>query len=400
MIQMTKIRGIVKAAQTAQNNLKFGIQSQNVTFFKEFIQGTVQTIERTCAEAKITPNHLSKRSRDAYLFLKHIDLDNLPVVSGHTTQAKAVSIRVNNIKSQQNAILQKIFYLTSTSTPDATQLQQLRQTLAQTVNTIENICSQDQLTPASLTSSSRQIYSWIKFLTIESNLQLHLTATCRLRQCTEQLLNENGQHSVKAMIEFNNFAGLYKIQKTGNTVNLTVNEGFINAPEEIWLALAKVSIFGKDKNISQLIRKFESSEEYSDVLLELDLVAQVLSENSQGQFYDLDELFNKINHEYFKGILVKPRLTWSQFYTYRKFGHYERARDRVAISLTLDNARIPQHVIEFVLYHELLHKYHGVKWVNGKRMVHSPEFRREEKKFKWYKDASNWLKKLSSGHPL
>ncbi|MGK7893690.1 MAG: hypothetical protein AB4372_08710 [Xenococcus sp. (in: cyanobacteria)] len=39
------------------------------------------------------------------------------------------------------------------------------------------------------------------------------------------------------------------------------------------------------------------------------------------------------------------------------------------------------------MYHELLHKYHAVEWVNGKRMAHIPEFRRSERKFAYYQKA-------------
>nr|WP_242040447.1 hypothetical protein [Anabaena subtropica] len=66
------------------------------------------------------------------------------------------------------------------------------------------------------------------------------------------------------------------------------------------------------------------------------------------------------------------------------------------ISSTLDDAKVPEFVVEFVLYHELLHKYHGTKWVQGRRMVHTQEFRTNESKFKFYNEALEWLKNLTS----
>ncbi len=177
-------------------------------------------------------------------------------------------------------------------------------------------------------------------------------------------------------------------------------------------ALVKSILCGKSQDSTRLIRSFAGSEEYSSVLLMLDLIAEVISENPQGKFYNLDNLFDKLNHEYFAGTLVKPRLAWSKINTYRKFGHYEPARDRVVMSLTLDDANIPDRVVmsltlddanipefvtKFVLFHELLHKYHGTKWVNGRRMVHTPEFRADESQFKLYAEAQGWLQKLASG---
>ena len=125
------------------------------------------------------------------------------------------------------------------------------------------------------------------------------------------------------------------------------------------------------------------------------MIADLDAEIPQGNCYDLDQLFERINQEYFAGKMTKPRLTWNQTLTHRKLGHYEPLRDRVVMSRTLDNSQVPQYVVELVLYHELLHKHHGVKWVNGKRRSHTPEFRRSERKFAYYQEAEQWLKRSS-----
>ena len=154
-------------------------------------------------------------------------------------------------------------------------------------------------------------------------------------------------------------------------------------------------LLGENPQAKRLVRNFGLTEEYSEIILELDLIADIDAEKPQGQCYDLDQLFERINQEYFAGKMAKPRLTWNQILTHRKLGHYEPLRDRVVMSCTLDNSQVPQYVVELVLYHELLHKYHGVKWVNGKRMVHTSEFRRSERKFAYYQKAEQWLKQSS-----
>jgi hypothetical protein len=136
------------------------------------------------------------------------------------------------------------------------------------------------------------------------------------------------------------------------------------------------------------------SEECSDVLLELDLVAQIAAETAQGSCYNLDELFATIDQEYFSGQMIKPRLVWSGVLSSRKLGHYERTRDRVVMSQILDDNRIPRCVVEFVLYHELLHKHHGIKWVNGRCLVHTREFRYSERKFRQYQAAESFLRQM------
>lgn len=393
---MVKIRGIVKAAQMAQNRLQVGIAPPDVPTFKQFITNSVETIERLCADGKITPSQLPTRSREAYYFLKRIDLDNLPLSESHLIQKKEHIIRLRNIKTQQRTILLKISNLASSPIPDAAQIQELTEILIDAVTAIEKICARSQATPANLTSLSRQIYAWMKFLTNEQNLKLHLQTTHRIRQIAQQICSVYGQESLNVVVELTHLAVLCKYRHSSNTTTLTLSEGFINARDEILEALVKAALFGKCQKTTELIQHYATSEEYRNVLLNLDLFAEVIVENAKGKYYDLDELFEKVNREYFASSLVKPRLIWSQIQTYRKFGHYEPARDRVMIALTLDNTTIPEFVVEFVLYHELLHKFHGATWVNGRRIVHTPEFRRDERKFKLYKEAEGWLKNLAS----
>jgi hypothetical protein len=309
---------------------------------------------------------------------------------------KVESIQIKNIKAQQDIILQKIFNLASMSTVNPAQVQQLMQALVKIVTKVEAKCTERQVTPANLTSLSRQIYAWMKFLTDEQNLHSHIQSTYRVRKIVKQTLTNGEKNFTEAMIEFTNLAGLYKGRRNHNNTILTINEGFIHASEEVLEALVKSAFLGKSQNSTLLIRSFASSTEYSNVLLELDLIAEVIAENPQGNFYNLNELFIKLNSEYFAAALSRPRLAWSQIKTYRKFGHYEPARDRVVMSLTLDDGNIPEFVTEFVLYHELLHKLHGIKWVNGRSIAHTPKFRAGESKFKLYKEAEEWLEKLAS----
>lgn len=392
---MVQIRGIVKAAQVAQNRLQAGIAPGDVAAFKKFMTNSIETIEQLCAEGRMTPSQLPTRSRQAYYFLKAIDLDNLPLAETQPSQDKVETIRLKNIKTQQGAILQKIANLASSPTPNTAQIQELAETLIQTVAAIEKICAASQATPANLTRSSRQIYAWMKFLTYERNLQLHLQTTYRVKQIAEKLCKIYAQ-PLNVVVELTHLTGIYKCKRSLVEATLTLSEGFINASDETLEALVKAALFGKCQQTTRLIRDYAASEESSSVLIELDFITEVIVENPRGKCYNLDELFDKVNREYFACSLVKPRLIWSQINTYRKLGHYEPARDRVMIALTLDDARIPEFVVTFVLYHELLHKSHGATWVNGRRMVHTPEFRRDERKFKLYKQAEEWLKKLAS----
>lgn len=392
---MLQIRGLVRAAQKAQEQLKIGVRDADVPTFQSFVLTSVETVERLCADARVTPHQLPARSRQAYYFLKNIDLQNLPSTGSHP-RSMVQTIGIKNIKTQQRAISWKISQLAMSPHLDVSQIREVAFDINQVVEAIEKICIQQQVTPANLTSSSRQIYAWMKYLEEEANVKLHIEATQRVYSIFQILCINYGYESVNFAVEITNLAGLYRSRWVGNDINLILSEGFINASSEVLTALVKTSLRGKSPETTRIIREYASLDEFSDVLLELDLIIETVSEDCKGTHYNLETLFDKINREYFSNELIKPRLTWSQMQTYRKFGHYEPARDRIVISLTLDETFIPQYVIEFVLYHEMLHKYYGEKWVNGRRLVHTSEFRTSESKFKYYNEAEAWLSKLAS----
>jgi predicted metal-dependent hydrolase len=93
--------------------------------------------------------------------------------------------------------------------------------------------------------------------------------------------------------------------------------------------------------------------------------------------------------------MVQPKLVWNRALTGSKFGHYRPSADTVMLSVSLDSSAFPGFVLDFVMYHELLHKKHAVAVVNGRRIVHSAAFRAEERKFEGYREAERLLKELA-----
>ncbi|MBK8809227.1 MAG: M48 family metallopeptidase [Acidobacteria bacterium] len=112
---------------------------------------------------------------------------------------------------------------------------------------------------------------------------------------------------------------------------------------------------------------------------------------ARGAVYDLDGIFEKVNQIYFGGNLEKPVLTWSARRTYRILGHHDPAHRTIVISRSLDDAHVPKFVVEYVMFHEMLHVFHPTKNINGRRMNHTREFRESERKFLYYDDAERWI---------
>lgn len=114
---------------------------------------------------------------------------------------------------------------------------------------------------------------------------------------------------------------------------------------------------------------------------------------TQGRIYDLNELFDDLNTKYFGGGLGKPTLTWSARKTYRILGHHDSTHDTIVISRSLDSDETPRFVVEYVLFHEMLHVHHPTIHQNGRRYNHTPAFKRDERKFSHYHQAENWIER-------
>jgi hypothetical protein len=102
---------------------------------------------------------------------------------------------------------------------------------------------------------------------------------------------------------------------------------------------------------------------------------------------ELKARFDVVNQEYFDGFMMTPNLVWGQ-YSLTKLGHYEFATDTIVLSTAL---REDEMLLDYVLYHEMLHKKHKFsERAGGFTRAHTTAFRTEEKEFK-VKDAEKRL---------
>jgi len=113
--------------------------------------------------------------------------------------------------------------------------------------------------------------------------------------------------------------------------------------------------------------------------------------SARGEVYDLEGIFACINERYFHNSIEKPILSWSARKTYRILGHHDSAHQTIIISKTLDDVKVPRYVVEYVVFHEMLHIYHPTTHRDGRRYNHTPQFRHDEKKFEYFKQAENWI---------
>jgi hypothetical protein len=90
----------------------------------------------------------------------------------------------------------------------------------------------------------------------------------------------------------------------------------------------------------------------------------------------LEESFSRVNGQFFNGMMDRPNLVIGKGVT--KLGHYELGTDTVSISsILLEHPEL----MDYVMYHELLHKKHQFSGTGRRHTYHGAEFRMEERKF-------------------
>jgi hypothetical protein len=122
----------------------------------------------------------------------------------------------------------------------------------------------------------------------------------------------------------------------------------------------------------------------------------------RGTHHDLEALFAQLNQRHFAGRLHRPRLGWSARPWRTQLGCFDPALDQIVISSRLDRESVPHYVVEYVLFHEMLHVKHPLRPVVSAAEprarcgleAHSAEFRRQEKCFPLYERARRYLKRL------
>ncbi len=200
-------------------------------------------------------------------------------------------------------------------------------------------------------------------------------------------------------------ARYYPFVSVNNTIRLRQGQLYVrlsdlleSAPEPVLSAIAHIllaKLYRKPIERSQTARyrRYVASHEVSakaHVLRQLRGRKHIHS--ARGHHYHLEEIFDDLNHRFFHGLLGRPQLTWSRNHARNRLGHYDPAHNAIVISRVFDHPRVPRYVVEYIVFHEMLHLRHPVKLRGSRRCVHSREFLDEEKLFPDLAHAKKFLR--------
>src|SRR5262245_53688386 len=387
-----RINGLIRFFNHVRSQLQAGLAPDEVEPFKQQVKKIVHDVQTICQRNGVGIDHLPAPSRRAYVFLRDLDLVNLPLRRAGEPAPAKVGFRIKNVVKTGEYFADRMWRELDSMLTDQQARGRLVAEMERQVAALEQICERHGQTPVALESPSRRVYCWLKFLNSGDQLAAHLEALERAREIARRLPLTIKKPATLHLVSLNH---LWRRRDYQNSTLLKVHIGFQNCASQVWESLLQCSLGHPTKAGEQTYREFADSEDFNESLIELESFAAPPPPPSRGRAHDLNEVFARVNAAYFGGLMAKPTLAWNRTLTARKFGHYQPSRDTVMISVTLDAHDVPDHVVDFVMYHELLHKTHGSMNVNGRRLAHSPAFRAEERLFADYHVAERLIHELA-----
>lgn len=197
--------------------------------------------------------------------------------------------------------------------------------------------------------------------------------------------------SVKLRIN-NNRSTMLSVKWEPDCTKVSMHRFFLDAPKNIMDDLA-CYIKKESKQLTPDVKSF-----MEDRINRLDYTHELgkVKLNSAGSIYNLRQLMDQVNRQYFENRL-DLNITWfeqqrKKFRSQFTFGLYHQPLRLVKINRLLDRVDVPEYLLSFVIYHEMLHcVFPSYCDGAGRRKVHHHQFKTMERKFHAYDHAMEWI---------
>ena len=206
------------------------------------------------------------------------------------------------------------------------------------------------------------------------------------------------------LVDFHPYAGLtHTIRLRGDTAHVRISDVMRRASREV-IESAAALLLGRlyrrrpPPDLLDIYRQFAHSSSTREQILWLRRTrARKVDLHPAGSHHDLHSMYHQLNDRYFQRALPYPRLGWSNRSWQAQLGCFDPALNQIVINRVLDRQDVPEYVVAYVLYHEMLHQKHPVKFARCRRESHSADFRREERQFLDYARAMKFLNRFGTG---
>ena len=186
----------------------------------------------------------------------------------------------------------------------------------------------------------------------------------------------------------------HTIELKWRTIRVRISHLLGNAPDYIYSTLAEIllaKLMHYKINPGDRRVYYDYVESHVVPFLPQKKARSTAHYSAQGRYYDLNTLFDNLNTEYFRGELHKPTLGWSLKKAYTRLGFYDSDRNLLVISRIFDSKKADKTVLDFLMYHEMLHIRFPTERINGRRRIHTAEFKKMEKQFPDFERIQKWI---------
>ncbi len=209
------------------------------------------------------------------------------------------------------------------------------------------------------------------------------------------------EYFVKA--RFHGYAGLKSTvyADANKIITAKVSDGFRGASEEAALGLA-LELLSKafrkrvPEEAWRFVEAYDNAFDGKSAMSLHDSLRRTRGRkrtgDSYGKAFDLQDVLAKVVKEYpftFNGV-GRPGIHWSRKRSRQRLAFYDSAFNDIVVSRAFDSPKVPAYVIEYLVFHEMLHAKHDVEFGRRKR-VHHQRFRKDERRFAFYKEANAFL---------
>jgi hypothetical protein len=195
------------------------------------------------------------------------------------------------------------------------------------------------------------------------------------------------------LVVHDNRSTMVSYRRRGGIVHYRVHHMFLDAPTEVWCALADFAGAEKARAARRRVAgdRIDAYVRQHRGRIGEPRVARV---EPRGTTHDLQRIYDRLNATYFDG-RIEARIGWGAVQGRRrrrtiKTGVYVQDARLIRIHRALDRPEVPELYVAMVVFHEMLHQAVPAIEREGRRVVHGAEFRRREREYPDFERARLW----------
>ncbi|MCK4907415.1 MAG: hypothetical protein KAS64_07690 [Spirochaetes bacterium] len=392
-----KIQGLVKMMNNVRDRLKASLTQMQADELSRQVRRNLDAVRKLCRRHLSSPRNLPMPSRRAFEYLDSLkieaSLDSDMDTNERESHASGSSIKIKGLGSIVESFLNQMA-LSWDQEKIAAFKKQAGYYLTKTLDLLKR--RRSGITDLSV--KQQRLLVRLELYMDDAIMEIiPKNVRCFIEAFNRHWENHSSKDQPRIIfISTNNTLWRYREDKKGLVIKISDLFFLKDDPpflEKFAETLVK-KITGRRVSIKE-IRQWLTND---DVLLFQKRIEEAVhhkKNSARGLVYDLDLIFEKLNKKYFDNKLSASGLSWTMNVAKSRTGYYYPLSNEIFISTALDDKKVPLYVVEFVLYHEMLHMEDGIDSIKPGKKIHNLSFKKREKKFKYYDKAEAFLRRLA-----